>query len=314
MTHDPTDYHIPVLLESAVELLVTDAAGTYVDGTLGGGGHSERILERLDAGGRLVGLDQDADAIVHASRRLAHDSRFLFVRSNTVHLQSVLENLNLTAVNGILLDLGMSSRQIDAPERGFSFQHDGPLDMRMDRSEGIPGAADLLAHADKDELQRIFFTYGEERRSRRIADAIIRARTKAPILTTNDLAAVVRAAAPGPHTSKTLARIFQALRIAVNDELRVLETILDASLNALGDAGRLVVISYHSLEDRMVKLFLRRQSVDCVCPPRTPICVCGTIPRMKVLTHSPKVPDDDEIRRNPRSRSARLRAGQKIHA
>jgi 16S rRNA (cytosine1402-N4)-methyltransferase len=312
LDHGVGAYHLPVLLEQAVALLLTDPDGIYVDGTVGGGGHSSLILRRLGARGRLLGFDQDADAMREAGA-LASDGRMTLVHDNVARLPKHLSRLGITALDGILLDLGVSSHQLDAPQRGFSFRHDGPLDMRMDTTS-TRTAADLLADSGEEELARIFFTYGEERRSRRIAAAVVRARARGPIATTAQLVEVVERAAPGPHPGKTLARVFQALRIAVNDELGVLEHTLQAGFEALRTGGRMVVISYHSLEDRLVKTCYRAEAATCVCPPRTPVCICGKVARMRILTTKHLSPADEEIERNPRARSARLRAGEKIHA
>jgi 16S rRNA (cytosine1402-N4)-methyltransferase len=306
-------YHIPVLREQAVELLLTRVDGVYVDGTLGGGGHSAPLLARLNQDGRVIGIDQDAEATGFSNERFRNDGRMTVVKNNVVHLRSIIQAYQIDRIDGILLDLGMSSRQIDRAGRGFSFQHDGPLDMRMD-TDTAPTAADVLRESSRDELVRIFRVYGEERMSGRIADAIIDARHREAIERTAQLREIVKRRIPVPYANKTLARVFQALRIAVNQELAVLERTLQAAFEALAVGGRMVIISYHSLEDRMVKHFLRDKAVSCVCPPRVPICVCGTIQYMTVLTHKAIQPDEDEIRGNPRARSARLRAGEKIHA
>jgi 16S rRNA (cytosine1402-N4)-methyltransferase len=306
-------YHIPVLGERSVEVLLTRTDGVYVDGTLGGGGHSALLLSRLNRDGRILGIDQDAEAISFSNERFRNDERMIVVKNNVVHLRPILQFHRIDRIDGILLDLGMSSRQIDHAGRGFSFQHDGPLDMRMD-TDTPHTAADLLMHATRDELARIFRVYGEERFSGRIAAAIVDARQRGAIERTSQLREIIARCIPPPHASKTMARIFQSLRIAVNRELDVLEETLAAAHELLAVGGRMAVISYHSLEDRIVKQYLRARAVSCVCPPRTPVCVCGTIPTMKVLTHKAIQPDEDEIRRNPRARSARLRAGEKIHA
>ncbi len=313
MQHDDACYHIPVLLERSIELLVTDPAGIYVDGTLGGGGHSRLLLSRLGEMSRVLGFDQDDDAAQYARKLFGDDHRMTVVRSNVVHLSDVLHQHEIPEIDGILLDLGVSSHQIDIPERGFSFRFEGPLDMRMDREKRMT-AADLIARSTEAELARVFFTYGEERDSRRIARAIVEARARGPVSSTARLVQIIESATSPAHRSKTLARIFQALRIAVNDELRVLEETLAQSLSALRTGGRIVVISYHSLEDRIVKQFFRSEAATCVCPPRTPICVCGKVARIKVLHSKHIEADENEIRRNPRARSARLRAGEKIHA
>ena len=313
MQDETGGYHIPVLLETAIEYLVSDPDGIYVDGTLGGGGHSLRLLEKLGEHARVFGFDQDADAIAHAQQLFQDERRMTLVHSNVVHLSAALTQHDIPMIDGILLDLGVSSHQIDVPERGFSFRHNGPLDMRMDHRHSI-SAADIIARESEEELARIFFTYGEERHSRRIARAIVRARTDQPITTTGALADVVAAVLTPQHRKKTLARIFQALRIAVNEELRVLEETLDRAFAALKVGGRLVVISYHSLEDRLVKHFMRHEAAPCICPPQAPVCTCGKIARLRILSRKHREADENEIRRNPRARSARLRAGEKIHA
>ncbi|MBR9976170.1 MAG: 16S rRNA (cytosine(1402)-N(4))-methyltransferase RsmH [Bacteroidetes bacterium] len=313
MQHDSADYHIPVLLERSIELLVTDPQGIYVDGTLGGGGHSRLLLSRLGEKSRVIGFDQDPDAIRRAQRLFGDDPRLSPVHNNVDHLRNVLQHMEIPTIDGLLLDLGVSSHQIDVPERGFSFRFEGPLDMRMDQERTVT-AADLIARSPEEELARLFFTYGEERHSRRIARAIVQASARGPLLTTGELVATISAVTSPAFRSKTLARIFQALRIAVNDELGALERTLSDALDLLRVGGHLVVISYHSLEDRIVKQFLRDEASSCVCPPRTPICVCGKVARITLL-HSRYIEADEiEVRRNPRARSARLRAGEKIHA
>lgn len=313
MQDDAGGYHIPVLLETAIEYLVGDSDGVYVDGTLGGGGHSLRLLEKLGADAQVLGFDQDADAIAHAQLLFQDERRMTLVHSNVVHLSDVLAQHDIPMIDGTLLDLGVSSHQIDVPDRGFSFRHDGPLDMRMDHRHNST-AADIIARESEDELARIFFTYGEERHSRRIARAIVRTRPEQPITTTGALADVIATVTSPAHRKKTLARIFQALRIAVNDELRVLEETLEHAFAALKVGGRLVVISYHSLEDRLVKHFMRHEAAHCICPPQAPVCTCGKVARMKILSSKHSEADENEIRRNPRARSARLRAGEKVHA
>ncbi|MDH7515556.1 MAG: 16S rRNA (cytosine(1402)-N(4))-methyltransferase RsmH [Bacteroidota bacterium] len=313
MTHGTPDFHIPVLAERAADLLVTSASGVYVDGTLGGGGHAERILERLSPQARLIAFDQDLEAIEHARRRLGHDPRVTIVHESTTRLLPILAQLDIGNVNGILLDLGVSSRHLDNPERGFSHRVDGPLDMRMDRRATVT-AADILAEASREELERIFREYGEEPHARLIADAVVQCRAVSPLTRTVHLVRVVRSCVHGGKAPRVLARIFQALRIAVNRELEALSEMLAASIEALQAGGRLVVISYHSLEDRPVKEMLRREAARCTCPPRIPLCVCGVSPRMRILTPKPIRPDADEIRNNPRARSARLRAGEKLLA
>ena len=310
---DESEYHIPVLRERAIDLLLSNPSGVYVDGTLGGGGHSRALLQRLGERARVFGFDQDAEAIEHSRRLFADERRISLVHGNVVHLATVLEEHHVTLIDGILLDLGVSSHQIDAARRGFSFRHDGPLDMRMNLETTVT-AVDLIASASEDDLTRLFFEWGEERYGRHIARAIIAARKSGRIETTAKLRDVIASAVPPMRLNKILARIFQALRIAVNNELRILEETLREAMRLLAIGGRMVVISYHSLEDRIVKQFLRMEAQGCICPPRSPICVCEKIARMTILTKKHIEADEDEIRRNPRARSARLRAGEKIHA
>lgn len=310
-SHDEdSSYHIPVLRDRAIDLVLTRPDGIYVDGTLGGGGHTAALLARLDAHGRVFGFDQDADALRHCAQRFATDPRLTLIHENVAQIGSVLAAHEVKSIDGLLLDLGVSSHQIDIPERGFSFRFDGPLDMRMNHDATMT-AAELIATSSEAELARILFTYGEERQSRRIARALAQAGS---IESTSRLREVVTAVVSPAHVNKTLARVFQALRIAVNNELDVLERTLRDALDLLAVGGRLVVISYHSLEDRMVKLFLRQAARNCVCPPTLPVCVCGTVARVKILTTRHIEADDDEVRGNQRARSARLRAGEKIHA
>lgn len=312
MTNEEDLYHIPVLLESAVEFLIRRREGIYVDATLGGGGHTARILQQLDVSGRVFGFDQDAEAIQHTQHRLQGDERFVPIWSNAVHLKDQLQQRNITGIDGILFDFGISSRQIDVAARGFSFQHDGPLDMRMNQAHPVT-ASDIVRTATRDELANIMYRFGEERRSRRIADAIVEARSQHAITTTKQLATIIAGTVPKLHLNKTLARVFQAFRIVVNEEMDVLERTLQDAFQLLELNGRIVAISYHSLEDRIVKNFFRHEAASCVCPPRTPVCVCGKVQRARVLTSKYVEPDENEIRRNPRSRSARLRACEKIH-
>ncbi len=303
-------YHVPVLLRTSVDLLVVRPDGVFVDGTLGGGGHSAAILERLNSAGRLFGCDQDVEALEHSYERLKHDERISFIHTRTIHLRHHLALHGIGAIDGLLLDLGISSRHVDAAERGFSFQQDGPLDMRMNTRED-PSAQQLIATSSIDELARIMFEYGEEPRARRIARAIDEARQRNAMRTTRDLAAAIERGADARHLHKSLARVFQAFRIAVNRELEVLEQTLVEGVDLLAPGGRIVVIAYHSLEDRIVKHLFRREASSCLCPPRTPVCICGKTARLRILTNKPIEPDAEELLRNPRSRSARLRAAER---
>jgi len=307
-------YHIPVLRDVVVDYLQPRPGSLLVDGTLGGGGHSEALLAALGGSGRLVGIDQDADALREAGRRLGDYPGFVGVRGNFGDLEGLLDEVGVGQVDGVLLDLGISSRHVDSAERGFSLHRDGPLDMRMDR-RAETSAAELLAHLDESGLEAILREYGEERFARRIARRIMWEREREPILTTGRLARIVEQATPAPARHGRIhpaTRTFQALRIVVNDELGSLQRGLDAAVRRLAPGGRLVVISYHSLEDRLVKTTFRRLAGECTCPPRVPFCQCRPLRILRVLTRRPLEPDDRELAANPRARSARLRAAERL--
>lgn len=302
--------HIPVLYEEVLKVLDPMPGGYYVDGTIGAGGHSRGILERCAPDGRLIGFDRDPAALALATRNLAEFSdRIILIHSSYQELVSHLNNRNWHSVDGILIDLGLSSMQLDSPERGFSFRFDAPLDMRFDPNQSF-SASDLVNEYTRDELAHIIFTYGEEKFSRRIADAIIANR---PLGTTKELAQVIKSVVP--HTRSKIhpaTRTFQALRIAVNDELNALEAFLPEALEVLKPGGRLAVIAFHSLEDRIVKGFFRQESRDCICPPEIPVCMCDHKARIREITRRPIRPVDREIEGNPRARSAKLRGAEKI--
>ncbi len=312
MNEGDARYHIPVLASESISLLMTDPQGIYVDATLGGGGHSAILLSRLGESGRIIGFDQDIDAIETSHQRFSGDSRMTLIHDNMRSMRPILADQGLGHVDGILMDLGVSSHQLDAGERGFSFREDGPLDMRMDIRQSR-SAADLVNDADVDELTAVLREYGEEPQARAIAREVVRRRADAPFTRTEDLTAVVRRVVSPAVISKALARVFQAIRIAVNRELDVLEAVLADAMALLRPGGRLVVISYHSLEDRLVKDFLRHAALTCVCPPRLPVCVCGKRRTMRILTPRPLVPSDAEIAANPRARSAKLRCGERTN-
>lgn len=287
--------------------------GIYLDGTVGGGGHAEAILEASSPDGRLIGLDRDPSAIAHARRRLARfGDRVELLVANFAEIDRT-PGLEEACFDGALLDLGVSSAQIDEMARGFSYRQDAPLDMRMG-PRGEP-ARDVLSRADFDTLAEILRTYGEERHARAIARAIVRERDREPIVTTGRLRAVVEAAVPATgHPLKSVARVFQALRIVVNDELSALEAGLILCVERLEDGARLVVIAYHSLEDRIVKRRFRELASDCVCPPDFPVCRCDKVAEAEILTSRPIRPGEPEVATNPRSRSARLRAIERRRA
>ncbi len=302
--------HLPVLTEAVVELLAPAGPGLLVDATVGLGGHAEALLQ-AQPDFRLVGLDRDPEALSRAAERLRDfGSHVQLVEDTFDHLPLVLRRLGLGAPAAILADLGCSSLQLDTPERGFSFSDDGPLDMRMG-GDG-PSAADLLEHSEWEELVRILRDYGEERRAKAIARAIVRRREQAPLRTTGELSKLVcEVIGGGGRRIHPATRTFQALRIAVNDELGQLERFLEPSIRSLRSGGRIAVISFHSLEDRIVKHTLRRLTGRCTCPPDLPVCRCNPQRVVDVLTSSPIRPSDDEVAANPRARSARLRAAEK---
>ena len=306
--------HVPVMLAEVLEYLQPRPGGHYIDGTLGGGGHTEAILAQSAPDGRVLGIDTDAQALARVQERLAEsvsDGRLVLAHGNFAELTNLVNEVGFASIQGVLLDLGFSSHQMDNPQRGFSFSADGPLDMRLDQSEAI-SAADLVNSASEHELADIFWRYGEETRSRQIARRIVRERAKGEITSTARLAELIAAGVPYKHGAiHPATRSFQALRIAVNHELERLETVLPQILDILS-AGRMVIISFHSLEDRIVKEFMRREATDCLCPPRIPVCVCGHKARLRLLTSKPVTPTAEEVIANPRARSAKLRAAELV--
>lgn len=302
-------HHISVLLNECIDNLNIRPDGIYVDGTMGGGGHSLEIAKRLTTG-RLICIDQDPNAHEAAGKRLAeYKDRITFVRDNFGNIKSILDSLEIEKIDGMLLDIGVSSHQLDEAERGFSYQQDAPLDMRMNPDRPF-SAYDVVNGYDEDELDRVIFTYGEERWARRIAQFIVKERENKPIETTGELVDIIKKAVPkgarkdGPHPAK---RTFQAIRIEVNGELEVLQRAIDDVAARLAVGGRLCIITFHSLEDRIVKEAFRKQENPCICPPQFPICVCGKKPLGRVITRKPILPSKEELEENPRSRSAKLR-------
>jgi 16S rRNA (cytosine1402-N4)-methyltransferase len=311
--------HLPVLAEEVLAMLAPRPGSLQIDATVGGGGHTERILEATNPDGRLLGLDADAAAITRVDGRLRprFDGRLVLRRANFRELAEVAPEAGFEAVDGCLFDLGLSSFQLADTERGFGFRAGGPLDMRFDTDRGVP-AAELLATLDADELTALFRRYGEEPKAGRIARAIVDARRNAPVATAEELAALIDRVVPPnprqPRRTHPATRVFQALRIAVNEELEALETGLAAAVDLLRPGGRLVVLSYHSLEDRIVKRFFAAERRGCVCPPELPVCVCGRDPRLRLVTRRSVTPTPEEVAANPRSRSARLRAAERLAA
>jgi len=299
-----------VLLEQSIGLLVVRGDGTYVDGTVGGGGHLARLLEVLGPGGRVLGIDRDPDALEETRRKIGEDERARLRQGPFGRLRELAAGEDLLPLSGVLLDLGVSSRQLDDPSKGFTYRKDGPLDMRMDPTSPLT-AAELLAEAGAEELTRILSSYGEVRKARTLARAVVRARERQPLRRSGELRRIVEEHTPPHLRNKVLSRVFQALRIAVNDELGELDRALEGAVEALEPTGRLVVISYHSLEDRRVKRFMREAARGCTCPPDFPVCVCGAEPTLRLLSRGAVMPDEQEIESNPRARSARLRAAER---
>lgn len=302
--------HKSVLLDETIESLNIKPNGIYVDGTLGGGGHSYEIAKRLTDGGRLIGIDQDEDAIRAAKERLSEFAdRVTIVRDNYCNMPKVLDELGISKVDGILLDIGVSSYQLDEAERGFTYKQDAPLDMRMDQRQQMT-AKDIVNGYSEEDLYRIIRDYGEDKFAKNIAKHIVQARQVKPVETTFELDEIIKAAIPmkfratGGHPAK---KTFQAIRIELNRELEVLDESIDAMTDLLNDNGRLCIITFHSLEDRIVKTRFRKNENPCTCPPDFPVCVCGKKPKGKVITRKPIVPDEEELEENKRAKSSKLR-------
>lgn len=307
--------HQPVLLEETIDLLLKKADGLYVDCTLGGAGHSEAILQRSPHS-RILGIDQDKDAVGAAEARLApYGERAKIVWDNFKNLENVLAASGVDKADGFLFDLGLSSPQLDRGERGFSYQTDAPLDMRMNRHNGVLTAKEIINQLPEDELAQIIFRYGEERWAKRIANFIVMAREENPVETTLELVDIIKAAVPkkaregGPHPAK---RTFQALRIAVNNELNIIAPALNVAVEHLSVGGRIAVISFHSLEDRIVKETFVQMSKECICPPGQAICTCDKVRTLQIITRKPVSASPGELEDNPRARSAKLRVGARV--
>ncbi len=305
--------HVSVLLKECIEGLNIKPNGIYVDGTLGGGGHSFKILQLLE-NGKLIGIDQDTDALKAATERLKiFDDKFVPVHRNFSDIENVLDELGIKKIDGLLLDLGVSSFQLDEAERGFSYMNDGKLDMRMNQSDTFT-AYEIVNTYSERKLTSIINEYGEENWANRIAKFIIEARAEKPIETTFELVEVIKKAIPaaarkdGPHPAK---RTFQAIRIEVNNELKIIEQTIEATVKRLNKGGRIAIITFHSLEDRIVKTAYKNLAQGCTCPPEFPICICGGKPKVKIITKKPMLPSDEEVEMNPRARSAKLRVAEK---
>ena len=311
----PLDFkHISVLLDECIDGLKIKKDGVYVDGTLGGAGHSYEICRRLD-GGRLIGINQDINAINAAKERLREfEGTVTYINDNFSNIKNILEKEGIVKADGFLLDIGVSSHQLDEAERGFSYMHDAPLDMRMDITKPL-SAFEVVNEYSEEALNDIIFKYGEERWAKRIAKFIVEERKIKPIETTFDLVDIIKKAVPkgarkdGPHPAK---RTFQAIRIEVNGELEILESTIECMTEMLNPGGRLCIITFHSLEDRIVKNAFRKQENPCTCPPQFPVCICGMKPKARVITRKPIIPGDKELKENHRARSAKLRILERI--
>ncbi len=302
--------HEPVLLKESIDFLVTNANGIYFDGTAGFGGHSLEILRSLDTNGRLIATDKDQTAFDYSREKFENEKRFSIYHTGFTNIDSISRIEFIDQFDGIFADLGVSSFQLDNIEAGFTFREDAVLDLRMNKAEGI-SASDLLNKFSQEEIAKILFEYGEEKNSRLIAKKIIEFRLNEKFSRTAQLKKIIEQVTPVRFLNKSLSRVFQALRIYVNNELEELKIFLDKSVTLLKPGGRIVIISYHSLEDRIVKEKIKYESLSCVCPPGIPICVCGKVKRLKLVTHKAVVPNEIEIERNRRARSAKLRVAER---
>ncbi len=305
--------HVSILLKECMEGLDIKPDGIYVDGTLGGGGHTFKLIQFL-SGGKVIGIDQDQDALEAATNRLAiFGEKFIPVHSNFSNIIEVLKELDINKIDGFLLDLGVSSYQLDEAERGFSYMNDGQLDMRMNQEDEF-SAYDVVNTYSEDELTRIIREYGEENWANRIAKFIVEARSEKPLETTYELVDVIKNAIPasarkdGPHPAK---RTFQAIRIEVNNELKIIEKTIEDAVSVMNKGGRVAIITFHSLEDRIVKNTFKRLAQGCICPPEFPVCICNNKPKVKIISRKPILPSEREISENPRARSAKLRIAEK---
>lgn len=303
------EFHKPVLLETVLEFLVTDVDGIYFDGTLGGGGYSEAILNKLSKEGRLIATDLDDAAINFSEKKFNNESRITIVKDNFKNIKNILMDLNIEKINGAVVDLGISSYQIDTESEGFSYRFDTDFDLRFDKSKGVP-AYEIVNDMEAKELEEIMRTYGEERFAFKIAREIENYIKKKKLRTTKEIVEIVSRVTPRHKLNDTLSRVFQAFRIYVNDELENLKEFLNNSLDVIKSGGRLVVVSYHSLEDRIVKEFFNQNSRECTCPPEYKKCICGKKLRLRKLTKKIITPSEEEKKLNPRSRSAKLRAAE----
>jgi 16S rRNA (cytosine1402-N4)-methyltransferase len=310
------DYHNPVMPDEVIEFLITNKNAQYIDATLGGGGHTELILDRLGTDGRLISFDTDIDAINHVKKKFEDKDdtkeRLILINENFSDLKESLDKNKIEGkVLGILFDLGVSSFQLDSPDKGFTYKHDSLLDMRMNKNRGVP-AYNILNTYSQSELERVFREYAEDKHSRSLAKLVITKRSQGLFKTSNDFVDVIKSFISEKKLNSVLSRLFQALRIETNDEMENLQHGLNQSLDILSEGGRLVVLTYHSLEDRIVKNFFKNEERPCTCPPSFPQCICGKKPRLKIITRKPLLPSEKEISYNVRARSAKLRVAERV--
>ena len=305
------NHHIPVLLKETIEYLVTNPSGAYFDGTIGFGGHSSKILSQLDDDAKLIGTDKDKIAFDYSAEKFGKDNRVVIFNTAFTNIDTISKIENIEGYDGIFADLGVSSFQLDNAQSGFTFRENVKLDLRMDKSKGI-SATEVVNTFEYGEIVKILFKYGEEPKSKFIAKGIIAKRAKEEIKTTGQLREIVEESVNQKFVKKSLSRVFQAFRIYINNELEELKIFLDKATILLKPGGRIVVLTYHSLEERIVKEFFKYESLDCICPPEFPICVCDKSSNLKILTRKPLVPEKNELEINRRSRSAKLRAAEKI--
>jgi len=304
-------FHHPVLLKESIDYLITDQNGIYLDATIGFGGHSKKFLEKLNKPAKLIGIDKDDNAFQYCKKEFQNDKRVVLYKTGFKNIDIISKIEFIDKFDGIFADLGVSSFQLDESDSGFTYREEATLDLRMNKDEGIP-AYKILNEFEEKEIANILFHYGEEKNSRKLARLIKDERSKKKFTTTTHLKNLIESFTPQPYVFKTLSRVFQALRIYVNNELDELKEFLEKSINLLNPGGRIVIISYHSLEDRIVKEQFKYENLDCICPPKTPVCICGKEKRIEIITKKPVVPSAAEIKDNRRSRSAKLRVAERV--
>lgn len=303
--------HTPVMVKECCDFLLTDRKGIYFDGTIGFGGHATAMLQQLDANAKYIATDVDQFAFDHSNKLFKDDKRVKLYNLNFSNISVIASLEQVSGFNGVFADLGVSSYQLDSPSEGFSYRNDTPLDLRLDKKRNF-SAADYLNSCEESELTKILFEYGEEKNAKKISRAIIQKRNSSPIKTTKEIVSIIEELTPPNYVNKSLSRVFQALRIYINDELNVLKKFLEESIESILKGGRIAVLTFHSLEDRIVKEFFKYENLSCVCPKDFPVCRCEKVSRLKILTKKPVVPSFEEIKANRRARSAKLRVAERI--